>query len=113
MKIVRDTITEKELKEMSHMWHGELVKAVVDVERNVMALDGEMHADEEQELLVDGSKQEHLWGINIYPQKTGDERIEFDSMINVRPSQHNKGRGVEDKILQEKIRSIVDQMIVM
>lgn len=112
MKIIRDTISIPELKEMSQMWYGELVKAVVDVDRGIMAVDGEMHADEEQLLLVDGSKQEHLWGINIYPNKEGDDRIEFDSMINVRPSQHNMSRSVEDETLQKTIWSIVDKIIV-
>jgi len=112
MKIIRDTVTLAELKEMSQMWHGELVKAVVDVERKLMAVDGEMHADEEQILLADGSKQEHVWGINIYPNKEGTIHIEFDSMINVRPSAHNMSRSVENKKLQETIRSIVTDMIV-
>ncbi len=111
MKIIRDTISIPDLKEMSQMWYGELVKAVVDVDRGIMAVDGEMHADEEQLLLRDGSKQEHLWGINIYPNKEGDDRIEFDSMINVRPSQHNMSRSVEDETLQKTIRSIVDKIV--
>jgi len=112
MKIVRDHITITELKEMAEIWHGELVKAVVDVERKIMAVDGEMHADEEQVLLEDGSLQENLWGINIYPEKEDDERIEFDSMINVRPSQQNMSRSIENKELQESIRSIVQSMII-
>jgi len=112
MKIIRDSITLTELKEMSQMWSGELVKAVVDVQRKIMAVDGEMHADEEQILLADGSKQEHLWGINIYPDKKDNSRIEFDSMINVRPSQHNMSRSIDDRELQKTIRSIVDRMIV-
>lgn len=111
MKIIRDAITLEELKEMSKVWYGELVKAVVDVERGIMAIDAEMHADEEQMLLTDGSKQEYLWGINIYPNKNGDDYIEFDSMINVRPSQQNMSRGVEDETLRNTIRSIVHRLI--
>lgn len=111
MKIIRDSISIPELKEMSKLWYGELVKAVVDVDRSIMAVDGEMHADEEQLLLADGSKQDDLWGINIYPNKEGDDRVEFDSMINVRPSQHNMSRGVENEALQKTIRSIVYKMI--
>jgi len=113
MKIVRDHIELAELKDMAKTWHGELVKAVVDVERKIMAVNGEMHADEEQILLEDGSIQENLWGINIYPDKEGDTRIEFDSMINVRPSQSNISRSVENKDLRESIRSIVQNMIVI
>lgn len=66
---------------------GNMVKAVVDVDRKVMALDGELRADEEALLLESGSRQESLWGINIYPELEGPDRIEFDSMINIRPSQ--------------------------
>ena len=82
---------------------GNLVKAVVDVERKIMALDGELHADEEALLLENGSLQENLWGINIYPELEGPERIEFDSVINIRPSQGNRSRGVDDSMIRERI----------
>lgn len=111
MKIIRESISLDELKHMAIRWYGELVKAVVDIDRGIMAVDGEMHADEEQMLLEDGSKQEFLWGINIYPGKTGDDRIEFDSMINVRPSQKNLSRSVEDITVRKKIVDIVKAKI--
>ena len=111
IRIITSTISRKELKDMAQLWHGQLVKSVIDVERKIMAVGGEMHADEEQVLLQDGSKQENLWGLNIYPDKDIKNRIEFDSMINVRPGQHNMSRSVEDEKLQKKILSIVDQMI--
>ena len=111
IRIITSTISMKELKNMAELWHGQLVKVVVDVERNIMAVNGDMHADEELVLLRDGSKQENLWGINIYPAQNTKNRIEFDSMINVRPGQHNMSRSVEDENLQKKIRSIVDHMI--
>jgi len=82
---------------------GNLVKAVVDVERKIMAVDGELHADEEALLLENGSLQENLWGINIYPDLKGSERIEFDSVINIRPSQGNRSRGVDDPVVRERI----------
>jgi len=82
---------------------GNLVKAVVDVERKIMAVDGELHADEEALLLENGSRQENLWGINIYPDLKGPERIEFDSVINIRPSQGNRSRGVDDPMIRERI----------
>ena len=82
---------------------GNLVKAVVDVERKIMAVDGELHADEEALLLENGSLQENLWGINIYPDLEGPERIEFDSVINIRPSQGNRSRGVDDPTVRERI----------
>lgn len=90
---------------------GNLVKAVVDVKKGVMLIDADLHADEEAELLTHGSKQADLWGINLYPDLPEDQIIEFDSMINMRPSADNMTRGVDDPSLQQIIRSIVHTLI--
>lgn len=111
MQIVEEKISIKELKDMSSKMFGNLVKAVVDVKKGVFVVDAELHSDEEAYLLQLGSKQENLWGINIYPELVGDERIEFDSMINLRPSQNNNSRGVDNKDVQEKILDIVNSKI--
>lgn len=111
MQIIREKVTLDELKKMSKKMHDDLVKAVVDVERCIMAIDAGMHADEEMELLEDGSFQENLWGINIYPYESTDKWIEFDSMINIRPSYGNKTRGVDDVRVQEEIKKIVDTLV--
>jgi len=107
MRIVDDLISLDELRAMAEGLFGNMVKAVVDVDRKVMALDGELHADEEALLLESGSRQECLWGINIYPELEGPDRIEFDSMINIRPSQGNRSRGVDDPKVRERILQIV------
>lgn len=111
MKIVENKISIKELKEMSSKMFGNLVKAVIDVEKNILVVDAELHSDQEAYLLQLGSKQENLWGINIYPELQVDERVEFDSMINLRPSQGNNSRGVESKEVQKKILDIVNSKI--
>jgi len=112
MVIVRASISLDELKKMSENMYGGLVKAVVDIEQEIMAIDAELHADEEALLLDKGSKQENLWGINIYPDNEGKEDfIEFDSMINLRPSQGNRSRSIENQQLREKIISIVRKLI--
>ena len=90
---------------------GDFVKAVVDIEKEIMAIGGSLHADEEAALLEQGSVQENLWGINIYPEKKREEWIEFDSMINIRPSQGNRSRNVEDVDIQKKIVEIVNTLI--
>jgi len=84
------------LKTMSEKTFGVLVKAVMDIEKEIIIVDAELHADQESILLENGSKQENLWGINIHPNVEGDSWIEFDSMINLRPSWGNRSRGVED-----------------
>lgn len=90
---------------------GEMVKATVDVERGLLAVGGELHSDEEALLLEDGSKQEHLWGINIYPEKPEEDRIEFDSMINVRPSQGNRSRGVDNPEMRARILRVINDLV--
>jgi len=112
MKIVTDKITLEELKLMSSRMFGNLVKAVVDVEKGIIAVDAELHADAEALLLKEGSKQEFLWGINLYPEISGDDWLEFDSMINLRPSRGNRSRGVENPQIQQKIREIVNVLVL-
>lgn len=100
-----------ELLKLAEDIFGDMVKAVVDVERNIMAVGAELHADEEALLLNEGSLQQNLWGINIYPGKPRNEWVEFDSMINIRPRQNNRSRGVENPDLREKINRIVNELI--
>jgi len=111
MKIIREIMTFDELNKMAEERFGNMVKAVVDIEKEIMAVDAELHADEEAELLENGSKQENLWGINIYPEMPKGEWIEFDSMINLRPSQGNRTRGVDKPEIRQKIVEIVNKLI--
>lgn len=111
MRVVRDKIKKSELEELAKNMFGDLVKAVVDIEKEIMAIGGELHADEEALLLDKDSEQKDLWGINIYPQKSGDDMIEFDSVINIRPSQNNLSRGVEAPKTRDKITTVVNKLI--
>lgn len=97
----------EELKQMAAATFGDLVKAVVDIERKLVAVDAELHSDLEALLLENGSEQKNLWGINLYPEMSGAEFLEFDSLINIRPSQDNRSRGVENEEIREKITEIV------
>ena len=111
MKIIKGPITLSELNDLAQHFFMTMVKAVVDVERAVMAIDAEMHADEEALLIQNGSKQENLWGINLYPENKGDGFIEFDSMINIKPRQNNRSRSVENSEVRSKIRDIVNVLV--
>src|SRR3989338_9704504 len=95
IKIIIDKISLPELKKKAEERFGDMVKGVVDLEKGIMGIGGEMHADEEALLLENGSKQVDLWGINLYPDNKGDDFVEFDSMINIRPRQGNRSSGVE------------------
>ena len=111
IKIIENKITKAELKEIAENQFGDFVKAVVDLEKGIMAIGAELHADEEATLLERGAQQKNLWGVNLYPEKSGDEWIEFNSMINIRPSQGNTSRSVEDPKIQEKIREVVAKRV--
>lgn len=114
MKIITKTekISRDELAEMARAIFGDFVKGVVDVEKKIFAVDAELHADLETVLLEKGSKQDVLWGINLYPEENGEDFIEFDSMINIRPRQGNRSRSVENLELQKKIREIVTKLVL-
>lgn len=109
MQIVSEKISRAELVRISGHYFGDMTKGVVDVEKEIVAIDAELHADLETLLLEKGSKQEQLWGINLYPDEEGEDFIEFDSLINIRPKQNNRGRGVNDPAIREKIREIVSR----
>lgn len=111
MKIIDSKIPIDGLKKMADKMFGNFVKAVVDVDKEVIAVDGELHSDEEALLLEKNSKQENLWGINIYPEIKGEDWIEFDSMINLRPSLKNFSRGVDNSDIRKKIIKIINKLI--
>jgi hypothetical protein len=104
-------VTMDELRQMAEARFGDMVKAVVDLERGIMLLDAEMHADQEAELLAGGSTQHDLWGINLYPGLPEDDWLEFDSMINLRPSFGNRSRGVDDPATRERIAVLVNRLV--
>jgi len=112
MKILGKPVTIQELNKIAADTFGDLVKAVADIGKELIAIDAELHSDLEALLLEDGSKQEDLWGINFYPSLDEGDFIEFDSMINMRPSCGNKSRGVDDKKTQQKIVEVINKWVV-
>lgn len=111
MEILDKVISIDELKKTALETFGDLVKAVVDVDRELIAVDAELHSDLEALLLDNGSKQKNLWGINLYPDITGEGFLEFDSMINMRPSQGNLSRGIDDEKVKKKIIEVVRKWV--
>lgn len=109
--IISAPISAQTLSELATRRFGDMVKAVVDTERRVVALGGELHSDEELALIEQGSEQVHLWGINIYPDKLRSEWVEFDSLINIRPRLGNRSRSVEDADTRILICEIVNSLV--
>jgi hypothetical protein len=90
---------------------GDMVKYVVDVERGVAAVGGELHADGEHVLLERGSRQTDLWGANYYPGRGREDCVEFTSLINIRPARGNPGMEIEDPVIRERVRALTFVLI--
>ena len=112
MTILEKPITIAEINVLKDNFFGDMIKGVVDIEKGILAIDAELHCDLEQLLLEHGSNQEALWGINLYPSLDGDDFIEFDSLINIRPWQGNRSRDVEDEMTRKAIIEIVNKNII-
>lgn len=113
MRIIEKPISKSDLAgESTNFIDTNTIKGAVDIKRGVMAVDAPMHYECEQLLLEDGSIQTDVWGINLYlDEENLDDMVEFDSMINIRPTQGNRSRGVENQETQAKIKAVVAKWI--
>lgn len=111
MKTVEEVVNKGDLAKSEVVFDGPMVKGVVDIRKGLLAIDADLHADLERMLLEDGSAQEDLWGINLWFEDDGEDFVEFDSMINVRPRQGNRSRDVENLAVRAKIVEVVEKWI--
>jgi|GEM_PF-387099 hypothetical protein len=111
LKIIEEKISRKEIAEKFLTYFDTMTKAVVDIEKGIMAIDADLHSDLEAALLEAGSDQENLWGINLYPLKTKEDFIEYTSLINIRPHQNNTSMEIEDPAIREKVKSIIEKLV--
>jgi hypothetical protein len=109
--VVTEKIDGRELARLTQAFFEDMVKYVVDVERGVVAVGGELHADAEELLLTQGSRQDDLWGANYYPGRGPEECIEYTSLINIRPAQGNRSMVVEDDGTRSRIRELTFALI--
>ena len=108
MRIIRESVTPEQITEMSEVFGRLLIKLAVDVERGILAGGGELHADCEQVLLKDGSRQEDIWGADWYPN-TGE--VGFEALINIRPRQQNYGMEIQDPGLRIQVETVVRRLM--
>jgi hypothetical protein len=107
MKIIEHSVDVSQLWENREIDFTELMKVVVDTEKEILAIDAEMHADLEKILLEQGSEQKFLWGANIYPGKNAEEFIEYTSFINIRPNQNNRSMEIINETIRNKVKDII------
>ncbi len=111
IRIITDSITLNEVKELAKLWYVEMIKGVVDVKREVVALGGEFHRDANDVLMDNGSKQSDVWGFNIWLLKPKKDWLEYNSLINIRPAQNNRLMDIEDDSLRHRIKLIIERII--
>ncbi|MEM5810051.1 MAG: DUF5674 family protein [Candidatus Aenigmatarchaeota archaeon] len=111
MKIIKKTISKSIILKKYNHFFKTMIKAVVDIEKEIIALDAELHADLESLLIKMGCNQKDLWGINLYLKKEKDNWIEYTALINIRPASGNSGMEIESRRIREKINKIVYKLI--
>jgi hypothetical protein len=107
----QNPITREELRALARSRFGDMIKGVVDLGRAILLLDADLHADQEAALLSEGARQADLWGINLYPDVAGDDWLEFDSMINLRPSFGNRSRGIDDAATRAAVAAFIERVV--
>ncbi|HLF18772.1 MAG TPA: DUF5674 family protein [Candidatus Omnitrophota bacterium] len=113
IRIISQPIPQEELKDLAKEYYEDLIKGVVDIRREVVALGGEMHADAEEVLLKNGSKQSDLWGFNILLDKNKEECLMFESFINIRPRDNNRNLEVQDPAIRKEMKRIIFEKVFL
>ena len=105
--IIRSKATRDQIEQMLEELDP-IIKLAVDIDREILAGGGQMHADCEATLLEDGSRQEDIWGANWIP---ATQTIEFEALLNIRPNQHNLSMAIQDAAIKSKVESIVRNLL--
>ncbi len=105
-------VAPSQLKTQCERFFTDMVKLVIDVEKEVVAIGGELHADAESLLLEGGSNQKDLWGANFYPWNPPEERISFTALINIRPHQDNPSLEILDPIIKATVKAIIENLVL-
>lgn len=105
--IIREQVTKEQLQEMMEMLET-YVKLAVDIDREILAGGGAMHADCEAILLEDGSQQEFIWGADWNPES---QEVTFESLINIRPRQNNRSLELQDPELRAKVEQVTRKLL--
>lgn len=105
--LIQERATQEQLEEMLEILSS-YIKLAVDIEREILAGGGELHADCEAVLLENGSKQVDIWGADWYPLT---QEVGYESLINIRPRQNNRSMEIQDPMIRQQVAQIVQQLL--
>lgn len=111
-KIITQKITSEELAEITKNNYETMVKVDVDIDRGILAIGGEWHSEGDELLHADGSEKNNVWGVNFYPWNPPEKRIQYISLINIKPSLGHTKMQIQDPELQKKIRTIIEKFLL-
>ncbi len=111
IKIISDSITTAELREIGKEFYDSMIKGVVDLEKEIVAFGGQYHMDSNLRLIEQGSEQKNVWGFNIDFDQPKESWIEYVSLINIRPLAGNRRMEVEDEDIKENMKKIINSRI--
>ncbi len=112
IRIITKPIKKKEAEQIAEEFYVTMVKGVVDIEREIIALGGEYHLDANMVLMEKGSRQENVWGFNLHFDRDTGDALEYTALINIRPHANNRGMLIEDESVRQKIEKLVEKLIV-
>ncbi len=103
--IIREKATPEQLKAMLER-HSNInyVKVAVDIEQGILAGGGDMHSDCKEILLEHECGQHNIWGAGWH---WDTREVKFDSLIDIRPKQGNRGIELTDPNLRKRIAEII------
>jgi len=107
-RILKAPLTEKQIKELTETFIEDMIKVAVDTKEETVSAGCSLHADAEQLLLKYGSDQKNVWGTNYFPFKKKGERLEYSALMNIRPRQNNASQLIQNKVIREKVKSIME-----
>ena len=105
--LLKEKVVPVQIQDMLQEYEN-MIKIVVDIRRRFLSGGGEMHSDCKSKLLEDGSEQDDLWGANWYPN---EQRIEFESLINIRPRLGNRNILIQDEYLRKQVESVTREIL--
>lgn len=89
----------EKLKEVFDLY----IKTVIDIDKKICSAGMDRHFEGEQILLQDGSKQSDLWGGGVDLET---KVVDFNSFINIRPSDNNTSNEIQNPELREKYEEL-------
>lgn len=88
-----EPFTKEEIEKLKEVFDV-YIKTVIDIKKKICSAGMDRHYEGEQILLRQGSKQPDIWGGGIDLET---KVIDFNSFINIRPSDNNTSNELQDQ----------------